>query len=394
LFVHSFLYKGSFYFEFYIFSMQNDNEINVESLVLNDSFRRWVLKNTPEDAAFWNEWIKDNADKADKIDLFLQAREIVLVMHSAQETITQEEVEKEISLLTQSLYTNKEISFTGRKSTAFSKYNLWFRAAAVALLLLLSGVIYWYLTGQSNQVEYIALIKQAPDPLTEEVNQTNKPKLINLADESTVILSPDSRISYPKKFDGEKREVYLQGEAFFEVTKNMEKPFLVHANGLVSKVLGTSFTIRAFAHDSEVKVMVKTGKVSVFPQNDQPQLQFKDRPELSGLILTPNQQVVFNRNDNRMIRTLVEDPAVISSLSIQQQHFSFHKTAIKEVFTLLEQTYGVNIVYNEDLLEGCELTGELGDEPLLEKMNLICKAIDGSYEMIDAQIVVQSKSCK
>jgi ferric-dicitrate binding protein FerR (iron transport regulator) len=256
------------------------------------------------------------------------------------------------------------------------------------------SVFVFYLLNQKKENNfYSKIVKEKKESLIEATNQTGKSTVLNLPDGTSVVLFPGSRLSYPKIFKNS-RNVYLEGEAFFEVTKNPQKPFLVYANKLVSKVLGTSFTVKAYAADSVVNVTVKTGRVSVFTEEDQNQKKLSNRPELAGLVLTPNQQVVYHLADNRLIRTLAAEPAIVNRKSIQQETFSFNKTPVQQVFKLLQDTYGISIIYNEDLLEGCELTGELGDEPLLEKMNVICKAIDGSYEMMDAQIIVTNKGCK
>ena len=93
-------------------------------------------------------------------------------------------------------------------------------------------------------------------------------KTIVLKDNSHVTLNSKSKISYPNLFQYN-RNIRLEGEAFFEVAKNPDQPFFVYANGLVTKVLGTSFIISAFETEKDVKVVVKTGKVSVFALTDE-----------------------------------------------------------------------------------------------------------------------------
>ena len=88
-----------------------------------------------------------------------------------------------------------------------------------------------------------------------------------MPDESTVELAANSRIAYANNFDSAgTRDVYLSGEAFFKVTKNPCRPFRVFANEIVTKVLGTSFSVRSFEKDTVIQVTVRTGKVSVYSQ--------------------------------------------------------------------------------------------------------------------------------
>jgi hypothetical protein len=77
---------------------------------------------------------------------------------------------------------------------------------------------------------------------------------------------------------------------------------------------------------------------------------------------------------------------------IQNQVFDFNNV-IAEVFKTLEKAYGINIVYDAEVMKNCYLTASLDDEPLFEKLNLICKTIDAKYEQVDAQIVIYSNGC-
>jgi ferric-dicitrate binding protein FerR (iron transport regulator) len=91
--------------------------------------------------------------------------------------------------------------------------------------------------------------------------------------------------------------VYLTGEAFFEVAKDANKPFFVHANQVITKVLGTSFTVRAVADAPTVTVNVKTGRVAVFLANSQEDAQQAQTKKLEGLVLSPGERVVVEENN-------------------------------------------------------------------------------------------------
>ena len=133
-------------------------------------------------------------------------------------------------------------------------------AASVVLVM---GILWYQYQGSAKGRRadtYAALIKEAKGELEEARSTVEKPLVVQLPDGSKVTLSKDSRLSYGKKFDGNKREVFLSGEAFFEVAKNPARPFLVYSNGLITKVLGTSFKITAFEQDTRVVVAVKTGE--------------------------------------------------------------------------------------------------------------------------------------
>ena len=90
--------------------------------------------------------------------------------------------------------------------------------------------------------------------MVEQTNNSNKPQIITLSDGSSVLLQPNSKLSYPKIFTGNERKVYLSGEGFFEISKNPKKPFFVYANEIVTKVVGTSFRVKAYSDQPDVEV--------------------------------------------------------------------------------------------------------------------------------------------
>lgn len=223
--------------------------------------------------------------------------------------------------------------------------------------------------------------------LREQVNTTGEPMEIRLLDGTKVILKENSRLSYRTDFETGPRETYLSGEAFFEVTPS-EKSFYVYANGLVAKVLGTSFEVKAF--DDEVRVNVRTGKVSVYNRSGSTD---GINPESNGLILLPNQQAIFDRKNISLSKHLSDE-----ILSVAPPGHSYRKhfdeVPASDVLQELKDTYGVNIIYKKELLDSCIISTTLGDEPLFDKLDVICMTIGARYVEIEAQIVIETTGCK
>jgi hypothetical protein len=263
--------------------------------------------------------------------------------------------------------------------------------AATLLLLLLTGWG-WHLTQQRPVTVYKALVADAAVAMQEVRNDGSRSRLVLLADGSSVVLQPNSRISYPTNFTAQRnREVYLTGEAFFEVAKNPHRPFLVYADELITKVLGTSFTVRAMNKEA-VEVLVKTGRVSVFTHDDKQRTDKEASLQLTGLVLAPNQQVHFDRAAGHLMRTLVDSPARLDMV-IQHPVFQFDNTPASAVFNALTNAYGVEIIYDADVMKNCYLTASLDDEPLFEKLNMICRTLDAQYEQMDGKLIISSKGC-
>jgi hypothetical protein len=199
-------------------------------------------------------------------------------------------------------------------------------------------------------------------------------------------LKNKSLLKFPQKFQQGKREVFLEGEAFFEVSHNPSSPFMVYANGVITKVLGTSFNVKAYQSDVNVTVSVKTGKVSVYKQSE------NSREELQ-VILTPNQQAVYDKSRDEVSRMLVQEPKIILPRDeLIKMHFE--DAPVTEIFMAIEKAYGVDILYDEEILSNCSLTTSLLDETLYTRLNIICKAIGASYTIHDTHIEIESTGCQ
>lgn len=223
-------------------------------------------------------------------------------------------------------------------------------------------------------------------------NTTFSDQKITLVDGSLVVLKPGSSLVYNKNFNQHKRELHLQGEAFFEVTKNPRKPFIVHAGKLVAEVLGTSFSIKNTEDSKNVVVDVITGKVSVYPEKKSLTVS-NSASENPEVILTPNQRVKYLSAENRLVKSIVEVPKfIISKAEVQQ--LTFVDAPIAQVFDAIEKAYGLEIIYDEVVMHDCTMTTSLDEENLHDKLAIVCKLLGASYKMVDAQIVISSNGCQ
>jgi ferric-dicitrate binding protein FerR (iron transport regulator) len=224
----------------------------------------------------------------------------------------------------------------------------------------------------------------------EQVNETDKPLSVRLADGSTVLLEAKSRLKYKATYlEDSTRQVYLLGKAFFDVVKNPYKPFIVHSSEIIVKVLGTSFRVEAPEDAAQILVSVKTGKVSVSAVAD----AVTGSRQKEGVILLPNQQASYERKERLFSKTLVDAPQVLDTTAIKRADFVFDNTPIAEVFRRMESAYGIEIIFNDEVMKNCYITAPLGVESMREKLKIICETIDASYEIIDAQVVINSAGC-
>ncbi|MDJ1506515.1 FecR family protein [Xanthocytophaga agilis] len=287
------------------------------------------------------------------------------------------------------LLTNLDVQNIQTVPTQTPSYFRWWVAASI---LLIAGLTLWYY--KSSDTENTSVISQIESMrLIEKTNNTAQVISLALEDSSTVLLQPGSTLKYPTNFESEQREVFLTGEAFFQVARNPEKPFLVYTGDIITKVLGTSFTIKAYEKSSSIQVSVKTGKVSVYKTVDQQKKPDAENAQTNALILTPNQQAVYHLESKELTKSLVDNPQVLDTKNATQQ-LVFQNKPLTEVFAALEEVYGVDISYDRHVLAGCTFTADLSDNSTLQdKLTIICKTMSGSFQVTDTMIVITSKGC-
>jgi transmembrane sensor len=261
----------------------------------------------------------------------------------------------------------------------------WISGIAASIFFIIS--FFYFPKNTINEI--VTKIEEPKQEHFEINNSTLSEKEIKLEDGTIVTLKRNSSLRYDKDFNIKKRVVHLKGEAFFNVARNVKKPFFVYANNLVAKVLGTSFRVKAYETDKDVMVIVKTGKVSVY--STKTSIKTLD-PETQGMVLTPNQQITFEKQEEKMVRSLIPKPVILLSQA-ELKEFSFKSTPVSKIFDAIEKAYGVDIVSDDEMLKNCRITTSLTNETLFEKLEVICMAIEANYKVIDAQIIIESGGC-
>jgi len=188
-----------------------------------------------------------------------------------------------------------------------------------------------------------------------------------LPDGTLVSLNRDTKITYPKKFKGKTREVSIEGEAFFEVMPNKDKPFIIHAGKAQIKVLGTSFNVSAYPETKSVEVIVETGRVQVLNQ-------ITESKQDDELILTPGDKGTLVYSSNSLLKTTNQDP---NFLAWKTRNLIFKATSLSEVISNLEKVYHVNIRLADPRLNDLLLTAQFPNYSL----DFILKVIESTFQI-------------
>lgn len=229
---------------------------------------------------------------------------------------------------------------------------------------------------------------------TQHVNETGKPKDIRLPDGSHIVLAPNAQLAVHKAFNATNRDVRLLGEASFNVHRDPTRPFLVYSGDIVTKVLGTTFRIRAGDPAQPIQVTVQSGKVTVYRPvaND-----LTNVSPNRGVILTPNQKATYFPDNKQFVTGITEDPQPIEAQAEANgaaPSLEFTDTPIGDVIRQLEVIYGMEIELEQESLSHCPFTGNLTHQSLYTKLELLCGTINGSYEVRGTKILVTGKGCQ
>lgn len=243
-------------------------------------------------------------------------------------------------------------------------------SAAAILFIVFAGDLYFTDQKHLNKSSVIS-----------RFSRVKENRLIQLPDGSTVIVSPGSKLNYPSSFDGlAKREVYLDGQAYFDVKHNPSKPFIIYTGKLKTVVLGTAFEINAWSDESDIRVTVSRGKVKVQDENNR-----------VLKIISPNQQITYNTLNENIIQKEVNLPEY---LAWKDHDLLLSDVTISEASALLEDRFQVKILIGDDHLKSKRFTTTvLKGEKIETILNSITEFNDAkfTYDIDKSEVVISSK---
>ncbi|MDQ0638067.1 transmembrane sensor [Pedobacter sp. W3I1] len=244
----------------------------------------------------------------------------------------------------------------GLTVTKNKSYSTWLKVAAIVAIVIAGALVYNRAAIFFNKTDHLIL--------TQVLTKAAEVKTVVLADGSTVKINSGSSLKYPEHFTAATRDVYLSGEAFFDVKKDPKHPFIVHTTQLAVKVLGTAFDVKAYQNDAFTETTLIRGKVSISLKNN----------AAPTFILKPNDKF-----------TLADGKASISQLThfngtgadrIMETAWTNHELIYKnnsfdEVAKLFERWYGIKIVFKEPALKSVRFTGHVDKETLPEALDVL-----------------------
>jgi transmembrane sensor len=222
--------------------------------------------------------------------------------------------------------------------------------------------------------------------MNEVVVPFGKKTQLTLEDGTKVWLNAGSRMAFPTKFTGKKREVFLEGEGYFEVAHNPKLPFYVNTNEIAVKVLGTKFDVSAYESDKQIETVLLEGSVAI---SERSALGFLKRES----ILKPNQKASYDRNDHSII--LQEESDVDYAIAWTEGWYKFHRQSIDDVLNKLQRYYNVKFILSPEFPKEDLITGKLD---LKDSIDQVMRALDIivilKYRIDGHQIYIEKNATK
>ncbi len=349
---------------------------SVEDFVLDKKFRDWILRPDRSTTLFWEDWLAQHPDKQ---PLVHQARHLVLELPEVRYVYGQEKENQLWERITDAVHQpspggkvvplNRHPGSSHRMSQPRHWVMKGWAAASVLVLLSLVGAYLW--------------LRRETRPSFPEIQQVVKENpngqrsTIYLSDGTEVVLSAGSRLTYEEPFSSHERAVSLRGEAFFQVAKDVSRPFRVASGEVATQALGTSFNVKAFPEQG-VQVSLVTGKVKVSLPTSMRALE---------MILSPGEGAIYHPATPGQLYKQPFDQA--SVLAWKNGTLYFEDATVEEVFSTLERWYGVEITFAQPISNNAwSFTGQFHNESLENVLTGIGYIKDFNYHLDGKSVLI------
>ncbi len=250
------------------------------------------------------------------------------------------------------------------KGRLVSMLSSWKAVAAIVVLLVSATAVFYLFPG--------------PEMITITADTGNMEQL--LPDGTTLTLFKGSEVAFPAQFSEDKREVKLEGEAYFVVKHDETKPFIVKGNSARIEVLGTSFNVNTEAGDDQLSVVLTSGKVSLY---------FKGH-ESDKIILHPGEKAEMNLSSNAISVGVNPDP---NYMAWKTRKIVFDNSSLSDVIAVLSKVYQKEIRLADNQLSACSLTATFEKQPLSSVMNVIKSTLELEITEENGILILNGPQC-
>ncbi len=313
----------------------------VEDFIADESFTNYHFLLNEKDRIFWEEWLIKNPSKR------LMAREAGRIIQSFSLTLSEKEYHDEFQKIKIAINRKKpqpvfrflnwnKISHSDQSKKRSIQYII------LGFLIFAAGTTYLLTQRPENRIF----------KLNETVNSGDKALIFTLSDSTIVTLAPNSTLQYPLSFQGKNRQVYLHGEARFNVKKDEHFPFKVHTKNIVTTVLGTVFNIKK-AGDSAIVVELLSGKLKVEIEDSITSLQ--------PILLYPDEKATYVFYNKHFYK----------NSNSAEFNVSFLRNSFEEIAARIKNDFGITVINHSDE-KNWRFTGEFKNATAKEIIETVC----------------------
>jgi len=267
-----------------------------------------------------------------------------------------------------------------RKKSKALQRSLYAGIGIAAAVLLFAGISWLLKKQQTSRPLAAATTKTDTAQWLNRQNGKATKAIIELTDGSKIWLNADSRLTYPEVFNSAAayREVYLEGEAFFDIAAHPDRPFIVHLSKGTIQVLGTSFNIRAYENEP-VQTSVTTGKVAFIPH-------YTDgRQKADTILITPDTRVSYTQSTGQLVK---EVTASEDDKAWTEGRLVFKNASLESIAAELERSFGKKVEFATDAPRNYRLTGSFQHNSLPDIMYYLARSRAFHYEITDSSLVI------
>lgn len=354
------------------------NYYSIDTLLADESFVRYTLFNSPEDRLQWESYVQKNPGQETSIR---EAQQILALMF---ESLEDQDVEQQLHQLKKLIGEHKTAEESGEyhptlKIQISPIRRLLPYAAAVAALVIIAVGSLW-LFHQRKKVPEVVNVSSVPVTWQTYTCAVGGRKTIALPDGTHVILNSNSTLKVPDNFNKHDRQVLLDGAAFFDVVHHAQSPFKVSAKNLVTIDIGTSFLVRAYDYEPDIRVLLLSGKVRIETRR-----RNGNETSHNSIELNPGQDLTLDKS-NGQLQTGTFD--ILALESWKAGKMSFDNASFDEVLRQLQLWYGMEFEIRGKEHKIQHFTGEFTNEKLDNVLKVISFSMNCHYKIEGNKVIM------
>ncbi|MFV0590205.1 MAG: FecR family protein [Draconibacterium sp.] len=394
--------------------METNQPKSFQDFISNSGFIKWVKNPDAESDLYWQHFLRNNLSVKDD---FEKAKYVIETLQKHRKPVDEENVRE--------IWNNIQ-SELNQRSGKIKLFNGWTIAATLILVVGLASLFYLrkdkepvnysQLAFDDTSIKEVTLIlsngekkefhtqepsfsysktgtiavdssvnlkdphfnsKKASDKFNQLMVPFGKRSKLLLSDGSEIVLNSGSHIIFPVHFDGNERELYLEGEAYFSVSHDSAHPFYVKTGQLTVKVLGTEFNVNAYSGENNCGIVLVNGKVEA-------------QVNETKIALANNERLVFDKSSGQVKRETVK---VDEFVSWKDGWMYCNNEPMVQIAKKLSRHYDLNISFQDKNAEKLTMTGKLDlrSEDYREVLDVICFSAPVQYSEENGDIILKSK---